>query len=153
MVVSVKNIFFEIESFVELLNLLLEIFVYDIEAGRTILRVNAHRDDVNAVAIADTASSNVIISGSDDSFVKIWDRRSISGERAAGSMTGHTQGVTYVASKGDGRYCLSNGKDQATKLWDLRMMMNAETFDKFKLDRVDYGIPGWDYRSFYTKPS
>lgn len=70
----------------------------------------------------------------------------MSGERASGTLVGHTQGVTYVAPKGDGRYCLSNGKDQGMKLWDLRMMMNGESFDKFKLDQVDYGIPGWDYR-------
>lgn len=126
-----------------------QIFVFDIETNRTILRVNAHRDDVNAVAFADSSSSNLLLSGSDDSFVKVWDRRSMSGERASGTLVGHTQGVTYVAPKGDGRYCLSNGKDQGMKLWDLRMMMNGESFDKFKLDQVDYGIPGWDYRRVY----
>lgn len=32
------------------------------------------------------------------------------------------------------------------KLWDLRNMVSDESFDKLKLDQVEYGIPGWDYR-------
>lgn len=79
-------------------------------------------------------------------FVKVWDRRSLSGERASGTLVGHTEGITFVAPKGDGRYCLSNGKDQAMKLWDLRNMVSDESFDKLKLHQVEYGIPGWDYR-------
>lgn len=49
-----------------------DIYVYDIEARRRVLRVEGHSDDVNGVAFADSASSNVLISGSDDSFVKVW---------------------------------------------------------------------------------
>ena len=32
----------------------------------------AHSNDVNSVCWADTASGNVLISGSDDGFVKVW---------------------------------------------------------------------------------
>ena len=32
----------------------------------------AHDEDVNSVCWADTASGNVLISGSDDGFVKVW---------------------------------------------------------------------------------
>ena len=46
--------------------------------------------------------------------------------REAGVFMGHTEGLTYVDSKGDGRYVLSNGKDQTMKLWDLRKMMSPE---------------------------
>lgn len=35
---------------------------------------------------------------------------------------GHLQGVTFIDSHGDGRYLISNGKDQTTKLWDIRKM-------------------------------
>jgi DDB1- and CUL4-associated factor 11 len=115
-------------------------FVYDLGSQRTILRVDAHSDDVNAVAFADSSSSNLLLSGSDDSFIKVWDRRSLSGQRASGTLVGHTEGITFVAPKGDGRYCLSNGKDQATKLWDLRMMVTNEDFDKKRLNRLDFGI-------------
>jgi DDB1- and CUL4-associated factor 11 len=30
------------------------------------------------------------------------------------------EGVTHIDAKGDGRHFISNGKDQAVKLWDLR---------------------------------
>ncbi|KAI3485973.1 hypothetical protein L1887_50552 [Cichorium endivia] len=65
-----------------------DIYVYDIEARRRVLRVEGHSDDVNAVAFADAASSNVLISGSDDSFVKVWDRRSLSGGKTGGRIDG-----------------------------------------------------------------
>lgn len=126
-----------------------DIYVYDIEARRRVLKVEGHSDDVNAVAFADTASSNVLISGSDDSFVKVWDRRSLSGGKPAGVFCGHTEGVTYLDSKGDGRYCISNGKDQSLKLWDLRKMVSTTEFDS--LPSKDYGLRQWDYRNMYYK--
>ncbi|BGP15145.1 hypothetical protein JCM10213_005394 [Rhodosporidiobolus nylandii] len=129
------------------------LFVYDIEAGRTTLRVNAHQDDVNAVAFGSASDNNLLLSGSDDAFVKVWDRRSLQGERPSGTLVGHTEGITFISGKGDGRYCLSNGKDQAAKLWDLRMMTSDADFTRLRLDRKSFGIDGWDYRqSFYAKP-
>lgn len=128
-----------------------DIYVYDIEARRRVLKVEGHSDDVNGVAFADSASSNVLISGSDDSYVKVWDRRSLSGGKPAGVFLGHTEGITYVAPKGDGRYCISNGKDQSLRLWDLRKMVSSQDFDR--TSSQDYGLRQWDYRSrTYKKP-
>lgn len=90
------------------------------------LRVEAHDDDINAVCFADSASSNVLVSGSDDFSIKVWDRRSMRGRTPSGVLVGHTEGITFVAPKGDGRYVVSNGKDQTAKLWDLRKMYSAE---------------------------
>jgi len=39
---------------------------------------------------------------------------------------------------------LSNGKDQAMRLWDLRKMRTSAEFDSFS-DR-SYGVPNFDYR-------
>ncbi|GAA5944429.1 uncharacterized protein JCM15063_000952 [Sporobolomyces koalae] len=129
-----------------------QLMVYDIESKKTILRVNAHRDDVNAVAFGSDSDSNLLLSGSDDCFVKVWDRRSLSGERPSGVLVGHTEGITWVSPKGDGRYCITNGKDQAMKLWDLRMMTSDEEFDRLRLDRKNFSS-GYDYRSgYYPKP-
>ncbi|KAK4055503.1 secretory subunit [Microbotryomycetes sp. JL201] len=132
-----------------------QMFVYDLESQRTILRVNAHKSDVNAVSFADKSSPHLLLSGSDDCYVKVWDRRSLSGQRASGTLVGHTEGITFVAPKGDGRYCLSNGKDQAMKLWDLRKMFSSEDHDKLRLDRdkFKYSIPTYDYRQgWYPRP-
>jgi WD40 repeat protein len=57
---------------------------------------------------------------------------------------GHTEGITNVSAKGDGRYIISNGKDQALRLWDLRKMCSSEDFDN-GADR-DFRLRGFDYR-------
>lgn len=94
-----------------------EIFVYDLGAMRRTLQIDAHDDDINSCCWADTTSGNVLVSASDDTSLKVWDRRSLGGggggrEKPSGVLIGHTEGLTHVAPKGDGRYVISNGKDQ-----------------------------------------
>lgn len=118
--------------------------MYDIETRQSILRIHGHEDDVNAVCFGDTLSPHILYSGSDDATLKVWDRRSMGDGREAGAFLGHTQGVTYIDSKGDGRYVLSNSKDQSMKLWDLRRMISSDRFDK--IDRTDILGQSFDYR-------
>lgn len=40
---------------------------------------------------------------------------------------GHLEGITFIDSKGDGRYFISNSKDQSIKLWDIRKMSSSAT--------------------------
>ncbi|KZF20482.1 WD40 repeat-like protein [Xylona heveae TC161] len=117
--------------------------VYDIESRRTVLKVRGHADDVNAVCFGDSSSPHILYSGSDDTTLKVWDRRSMGDNRGAGVFLGHTEGLTYVDSKGDGRYVLSNSKDQTMKLWDLRKMSSPDKLDNF--DPTEYST-GFDYR-------
>lgn len=119
------------------------VYVYDLERRQSILRIPGHDDDVNAVCYGDENSPHILYSGSDDTTLKIWDRRSLGEGRAAGVFLGHTEGLTYVDSKGDGRYVLSNGKDQTTKLWDLRKTVPTE-----KANRMNHGkfTTNFDYR-------
>ncbi|KAL8759576.1 MAG: hypothetical protein Q9199_000699 [Rusavskia elegans] len=119
------------------------VYVYDIEAKQSILRIPGHNDDVNAVCFGDNSSPHILYSGSDDTLIKVWDRRSMGDSREAGVFLGHTEGLTYVDSKGDGRYVLSNGKDQTMKLWDLRKMMPTEKASKIDVNRYS---TGFDYR-------
>ncbi|KAI9778257.1 MAG: hypothetical protein M1839_008281 [Geoglossum umbratile] len=119
------------------------IYVYDLETRQPTLIIPGHDDDVNAVCFADKTSPHVLFSGSDDTTLKVWDRRSMGDRRAAGVFLGHTEGLTYVDSKGDGRYVLSNGKDQTMKLWDIRAMVSTEHLDE--MDPTKYSS-GFDYR-------
>lgn len=98
---------------------------------------------MNAVCYGDALSPHILYSGSDDTTIRVWDRRSMNDNREAGAFIGHTEGLTYVDSKGDGRYVLSNGKDQVMKLWDLRKMMTTEQFDKINIRQY---TTGYDYR-------
>ncbi|KAI9360812.1 WD40-repeat-containing domain protein [Zopfochytrium polystomum] len=121
------------------------IFVYDIEQNAVVHTLRAHGDDVNSVCFSDEGS-NVLISGSDDSFVKVWDRRSLRAESSisSGVFIGHTEGITHVSSRWDGRYLVSNGKDQKMLLWDMRTMrQTSEVRDRM---RIDCSVRGFDYR-------
>ena len=119
--------------------------VYDLLADRRTVKIRAHEDDVNSCCWADTASGNVLVSASDDTFLKVWDRRSLgSSQKPSGVLIGHTEGITYVSAKGDGRYVISNGKDQVLRLWDLRKMRSS--LEHEQAERHSYGIPNFDYR-------
>jgi WD repeat-containing protein 23 len=80
------------------------------------------------------------------------DRRSLgSSQKPSGVLIGHTEGITNVSAKGDGRYVISNGKDQALRLWDLRKMHTNAEYEKVANDF--YGIRHYDYRyGQYPKP-
>ncbi|KAK4775586.1 hypothetical protein SAY87_023547 [Trapa incisa] len=115
------------------------IYVYDLEANKLSLRIPAHTSDVNTVCFADE-SGHLMYSGSDDTYCKVWDRRCFNArEKPAGVLIGHLEGITFIDSRGDGRYLISNGKDQAIKLWDIRKMCSNQTLSTFR----NYD---WDYR-------
>ncbi len=63
-----------------------------------------------------------------------------------GIFCGHTSGLTYIASKEDGTYFISNGKDQCMKLWDIRKM-------KSSMEEVPRTPPTWDYRYMFRSNS
>ena len=136
--------------------------VYDIEAKRRTLSVAGHADDgkpspfawltcvsqplmlVNAVCFADETSTNILVSGSDDGYVKVWDRRSLASTTPSGILVGATEGITYTSPKGDGRYIIANSKDQAARLYDLRKMRSPSEFEN-EPDAVSrYGHPRFD---------
>ncbi|SMY29792.1 unnamed protein product [Zymoseptoria tritici ST99CH_1A5] len=119
------------------------VYVYDLEAQRSILRIPGHMDDVNAVCFGDKMSPHILYSGSDDTTLKVWDRRSLASMRPAGMFLGHTEGLTYIDSKGDGRYVISNAKDQTCKLWDLRKMISTDKGEN--INPQDY-TTNFDYR-------
>ncbi|KAJ3676522.1 hypothetical protein LUZ60_003934 [Juncus effusus] len=112
------------------------IYIYDLQANKVSLRLEAHSSDVNTVAFADE-SSHLIFSGSDDCLCKVWDRRCIG--QVAGVLNGHLDGITCIDSRADGRYFISNGKDQAVKLWDIRKMTSTDHRERTK-------YMSWDYR-------
>jgi WD repeat-containing protein 23 len=120
------------------------IYVFDVERNASVLKIEGHTDDVNAVCFGDQNSPHILYSGSDDTTIKVWDRRSIAGGRPAGVFLGHAEGVTYVDTKGDGVYVISNCKDQTAKLWDIRMIHSAEKVDGLNLSAYSQD---WDYRS------
>ncbi|EPS36783.1 hypothetical protein H072_9569 [Dactylellina haptotyla CBS 200.50] len=133
------------------------LYVYDIEMQRSILKLTGHTNDVNAVCYGDKSSPHIIFSGSDDSTIKIWDRRSMASGREAGAFLGHMEGLTYIDSKGDGRYVLSNAKDQTMKLWDIRKLTDRSTYERSGITNhasgFDYRFENYDYHPIRKHPN
>eukprot|EP00123_Amoebidium_parasiticum_P007182 comp17943_c0_seq2/m.18251 comp17943_c0_seq2/g.18251 ORF comp17943_c0_seq2/g.18251 comp17943_c0_seq2/m.18251 type:complete len:372 (-) comp17943_c0_seq2:39-1154(-) len=99
------------------------IYIYDLNGQQRTTRIVGHDDDINSVAFAKD-SLHIFYSASDDGLCKVWDTRAFQSGRSqpVGVLRGHTQGLTHVASKSDGRYLVTNSKDQTAKLWDIRAM-------------------------------
>ncbi|PVD20362.1 hypothetical protein C0Q70_18516 [Pomacea canaliculata] len=120
------------------------LYVYDRESNQRTLKIEAHDDDVNAVCFADS-SSQILYSGSDDGLCKVWDRRTLREDSPlpVGVMGGHYDGITFIDSKGDARYFVSNSKDQTIKLWDMRVFSSKDGIEATKK-----AVSGqrWDYR-------
>ncbi|XP_050077215.1 DDB1- and CUL4-associated factor 11 [Anopheles maculipalpis] len=118
------------------------LYAYDLAANRRTLMAPVAREetDVNTVGFVDELS-NIFFSGSDDSVIKLWDRRCMneSNPEAVGRLIGHYDGITYIDSRNDGRYIISNSKDQSIKLWDLRKMSPSNI-------RREQVLNHWDYR-------
>lgn len=66
-----------------------------------------------------------------------------SNPHAAGVLAGHRDGITYIDSRGDTRYFITNSKDQSIKLWDTRVFSNyrAQHNARQIIEHQD-----WDYR-------
>jgi len=117
------------------------VYIYDIERKAQVHQIFAHQDDVNTVSFLDNSCQS-FVSGSDDTLIRVWDRRILSNVGNKGCVAvlpGHTQGITHIDSKKDGRYIVSNGKDQCAKLWDLRKTQDPDK----ALARVGNAFSGW----------
>uniref|UniRef100_A0A663F5M1 DDB1 and CUL4 associated factor 11 n=1 Tax=Aquila chrysaetos chrysaetos TaxID=223781 RepID=A0A663F5M1_AQUCH len=108
------------------------LYIYDREVQRRVLRVEAHEDDVNAVALGD-AGGQLLLSGGDDG----------GRPRPVGLLAGHRDGITFLHPRGDGRYLASNSKDQTAKLWDLRRPAGPAGL---AAARRAVARQSWDYR-------
>jgi len=79
--------------------------------------------------------------------VKVWDRRllGVGLGQCVGVLAGHTEGVTHLDARGDGRHLISNSKDQSIRLWDIRRMATeAQVKDAVKTSPLPRFR--WDYR-------
>lgn len=120
------------------------LYVYDLDYKKCALKMKGHGDDVNTVCFADE-SSNILYSGGDDGFCKVWDRRTLNetSPSPVGVLAGHKDGITFIDPRGDSRHLISNSKDQSIKLWDVRRFSS-----KAALKETCHTVSSqdWDYR-------
>ncbi|CAI8014252.1 DDB1- and CUL4-associated factor 11 [Geodia barretti] len=120
------------------------LYIYNREICDRTLKIDAHQDDADAVAL-DDQSSHIIFSAGDDGLCKVWDRRCLSeaNPRPVGTLAGHKDGITFIDTKGDGRHLITNSKDQTIKLWDIRQFSQR---DGIAATLGEVQRQSWDYR-------
>lgn len=83
--------------------------------GDIIKTYKGHNDNVNTAQF--NLDENLIISGSQDSAIKIWDKASM---KELHTLSGHRWGVKSVAFSPDSQKVLSAGGDGTIRMWDLQ---------------------------------
>ncbi|EPY25941.1 guanine nucleotide-binding protein subunit beta-2-like 1 protein [Strigomonas culicis] len=79
------------------------------------LEQGAHSDWVSSLCFS-PSNSTLVVSGSWDNTVKVWD---LADSKCIKTLVGHTNYVTSVTVSPDGSLCASGGKDGVARLWDL----------------------------------
>jgi DDB1- and CUL4-associated factor 11 len=127
-----------------------KLIVYDVPNQSVSLSLQAHNDDINAVCI--TNNDNLIISGSDDFMIHVFDRREphllLTGGRGVvkptGYLPGHLGGITSLHA--NDHLITSNSKDQTVKMWDLRKSLVSSVDDSASDRQFFNSIFQFDYR-------
>lgn len=81
--------------------------------------LTGHSDSINAVAV--TPNGQIIVSGSEDNTIKLWDLNS---GKCLATLVGHEAGVRAVAISPDGQLLVSGSADHTIKLWQLPSVEN-----------------------------
>jgi WD40 repeat protein len=82
--------------------------------------LRGHTDAVNAVAVGAVDGRTIVVSGSEDLTVRLWDART--GKPISEALVGHERQVNAVAlGVVDGRLiAVSRSSDRTIRLWDTR---------------------------------
>lgn len=124
------------------------VYMYDLIAEKRTHRFSGfHHNDVNAVSFMNDGSGNVVISGSDDTMIRAYDKRDARG--CIGTFSGHVGGITSLDSRDD-RYLISNCKDQSIKLWDMRLMGGPDEQPQYA-QHIDYRMGGQALRNLLSR--
>ncbi|KAL6993781.1 hypothetical protein U1Q18_011896 [Sarracenia purpurea var. burkii] len=76
-----------------------------------------HLDSGEFAALVDLCRNIILFGGEGLMIISVIKAK----ENPVGILMGHVEGITFLDSRGDGSYFISNGKDQTIKLWDIRL--------------------------------
>jgi WD repeat-containing protein 23 len=75
-----------------------DVVIVNVERRSSVAVLHGHDDDVNAICYVNKfGDPNLVASGSDDTVIRVWDRRQ---PDAVGLLLGHTEGITSLSSRG-----------------------------------------------------
>jgi WD40 repeat protein/uncharacterized caspase-like protein len=102
--------------------------------------LKGHRQMVLAVAYS--ADSKLLASGSSDATIKLWDPGK---KTLLTTLSGHTADVSALAFSHDGRYLVSASDDHSVCLWDVGTRKLVATFVGFGRDEFVLATPDGYY--------
>ncbi|CAD2218725.1 guanine nucleotide-binding protein subunit beta-2-like 1 protein [Angomonas deanei] len=80
---------------------------------------NRHTDWISSLCFSPNAAKPIVVSGSWDTTVKVWDITSGKCERTLVDKKDQPEYITSVTVSPDGSLCASGGKDGFARLWDI----------------------------------
>ncbi|GAO51052.1 WD40 repeat-like protein [Saitoella complicata NRRL Y-17804] len=95
---------------------------WDVESGKRVKKHVGHEDIVNTVDVY-RRGNEMLVSGSDDGWVSLWDSR----EKLAVDSMENKYPVTAVAFSEAGDQLFTGGLDNTIKVWDMRTRTIAYT--------------------------
>ncbi|MBD2629466.1 P-loop NTPase fold protein [Trichormus variabilis] len=90
--------------------------IWDVLTGKNWSSCKGHTSVVNSVAFS--PDSSMVVSGSDDNTVRLWDAKI--GEAIGQPLSGHTYHVSSVAFSPDGSMVVSGSFDKTLRLWNIK---------------------------------
>lgn len=72
--------------------------------------------------------NSTIISGGEDSVVRIWDSETGKLLRESDKETGHQKAITSLCKSADGSHFLTGSLDKSARLWDIRTLTLIKTY-------------------------
>lgn len=132
---------------------------WDLESGQRIRRHVGHEEVINTMDVS-KRGEEILVSGSDDGYIGIWDPRT----KAAVDFIPTEYPVTAIAMSEAGNELFSGGIDNDIKVWDIRrkqvvysMFGHTDTISSLQIspdsqsllsNSMDSTVRTWDIRPF-----
>ncbi len=141
----------------------LTIKTWDLSSGTCLQTFAGHSQWISSVALPKEPNVPIIISGSTDSTIKIWNVNQNAKQQIDSKIDRHTQEVRTITFSPDSTRLVSGSDDTTFKIWDTSNMTCLLTIDGWAEDSfastfshdssqlatavITYGIKSWDVNS------
>ena len=94
------------------------VHVWDLTTQKEIMKLKGHKTSALCLTEGSLGHGQVLISGSEDTNVKVWDLR-MSGNQNIFTFKEHTGAVTCAGLSPDSKWVASGCRDGAVKVWEV----------------------------------
>lgn len=98
----------------------------DEQSGESVLTIKGPVGRINRAVWGPL--NKTIISGGEDSVLRIWDAETGKLLKESDEKTGHTKGITSLVKSVDGSHFITGSLDKSAKLWDIRTLSLLKTY-------------------------